>query len=71
MTIESLIERMVIYGSPGTVTEKIAAFRENVGPFGTLLMAAMDWSGVNRQREIDSMTLLAQKVRPELERMAQ
>lgn len=66
VTIESLIDKLVVYGSPKTVTEKLRAFRERVGPFGTLLMAAMDWSGVNRERERETMRLLSEQVRPNL-----
>jgi alkanesulfonate monooxygenase SsuD/methylene tetrahydromethanopterin reductase-like flavin-dependent oxidoreductase (luciferase family) len=64
ITIEELIKSMVIYGSPKTVTEKLLAFRERTGPFGGLLMASMDGSGVNRTREWESMSLLSQEVLP-------
>jgi alkanesulfonate monooxygenase SsuD/methylene tetrahydromethanopterin reductase-like flavin-dependent oxidoreductase (luciferase family) len=70
ITIEALIEDLVIYGSPKTVVEKISAFREKVGPFGTLLLAAMDWEGVNRAREIESMSMLAKVVMPQLGKIA-
>lgn len=66
VTVEQLIKSMVIYGSPKTVTEKLLAFRERTGPFGGLLMAAMDGSGANRSREWESMTLLSQEVMPAL-----
>jgi alkanesulfonate monooxygenase SsuD/methylene tetrahydromethanopterin reductase-like flavin-dependent oxidoreductase (luciferase family) len=64
VTVEQLIKSMVIHGSPKTVTEKLLAFRERTGPFGGLLMAAMDGSGANRAREWESMTLLSQEVMP-------
>jgi hypothetical protein len=38
--------------------------REEVGPFGTLLMTGLDWSGPNRDWERESMRLLAQEVLP-------
>lgn len=66
VSVESLIRSMVIYGSPKTVTEKLAAFRERVGPFGTLLMASMDGSGDNRAREWETMRHLAETVAPAL-----
>ena len=66
VTIEQLIDSMVIYGSPKTVTEKLLAFRERTGPFGALLMASMDGSGANRAREWESMTLLAREVMPKV-----
>lgn len=59
VTVGQLIDSMVVYGSPKTVTEKLLAFRERTGPFGGLLMAMMDSSGANRAREFESMTLLA------------
>ena len=37
----------MIYGSPKTVLDKLVAFRERVGPFGTLLMTGLDWGGRN------------------------
>ena len=64
LTIEDLIESMVLYGSPDTVSEKIHALRETSGPFGTLLMAMMDGSGPNEAYERESMTLLANVVAP-------
>lgn len=64
VTVEQLIDSMVMYGSPKTVADKLLAFRERTGPFGGLLMAMMDGSGANGAREIESMTLLAREVMP-------
>jgi alkanesulfonate monooxygenase SsuD/methylene tetrahydromethanopterin reductase-like flavin-dependent oxidoreductase (luciferase family) len=64
LTPEIVIKDMVIAGSPKTVAERILAFREDVGPFGTLVISAMDWKGESRQVERRSMELLAKKVRP-------
>jgi alkanesulfonate monooxygenase SsuD/methylene tetrahydromethanopterin reductase-like flavin-dependent oxidoreductase (luciferase family) len=64
LTIEDLIESMVLYGSPDTVTEKLQALRDSTGPFGTLLMAMMDGSGKSDGYERESMTLLANEVAP-------
>ena len=66
ITPEMLIEEMVIHGSPKTVTEKLLALRERIGPFETLLLAALDWSGVNAARERRSLTLLTGEVLPRL-----
>jgi alkanesulfonate monooxygenase SsuD/methylene tetrahydromethanopterin reductase-like flavin-dependent oxidoreductase (luciferase family) len=63
-TVESLMESMVIHGSPATVTEKLHALREETGPFGTLLMAMMDGSNGFEAHERESMRLLAQDVLP-------
>jgi hypothetical protein len=38
--------------------------REEIGPFGTLLMTGLDWSGPNGAWERESMRLLAQEVLP-------
>lgn len=66
VTTEAMMRDMVIHGSAGTVLDKLVAFREEVGPFGTLMMAAMDWSGANRESEQRSMRLLAEEVMPRL-----
>ena len=60
----SLLESRVIYGSPRTVTHQLDAFREQVGPFGTLVVSAMDWSGPNQAWEKESFHLLTQEVMP-------
>ena len=64
ITVEGLVDSMVIYGSPDTVTQKLEALREQSGPFGTLLMAMMDGSGNNEAYERESMRLLAEQVAP-------
>ena len=66
VTPSMLIEEMVIHGSPATVTEKLLALRERIGPFGTLLLAALDWSGANAARERRSLALMAEQVLPRL-----
>jgi len=63
-TVEAITEGCVLYGSPKTTLDKLIAFREQVGPFGTLLMTGLDWSGVNAAWERQSMHLLAQQVMP-------
>jgi len=63
-TVEAITEGCVIYGSPRTVLDKLIAFREAVGPFGTLLMTGLDWSGPNADWERQSMQLLAREVMP-------
>jgi hypothetical protein len=61
---------MVVHGSARTVTERLAAMRERVGPFKTLLMAGLDGSGVNHSREWATMRALGTEVGPALRRMA-
>ena len=64
VTLESICERLVIYGTPSSVTEQLLAFREEVGEFGTLLYAGKDWKDHELGRR--SMILLAEKVLPKL-----
>jgi len=64
VTVESIIKASVIYGSPKTVADKIMSLRERSGPFGTLLLAGMDGTGVNLERERLTMRRLAQEVLP-------
>jgi len=64
-TVEGLMESMVIYGSPDTVTQKLKALRERTGPFGTLLLAMMDGSHGFEPHEQETMRLLAKDVAPQ------
>src|SRR5262245_32634626 len=70
VTVESIIEARVVYGSPQTVIEKLLAFRHEVGPFGHVLMTGMDWAGPNEAWERESMHRLAEEVMPALRRHA-
>jgi alkanesulfonate monooxygenase SsuD/methylene tetrahydromethanopterin reductase-like flavin-dependent oxidoreductase (luciferase family) len=65
VTLESVCEKLVIYGTPDKVADELMAFREQVGDFGTLLYAGKDW----RDRDLGrrSMILLAEKVLPKLD----
>jgi alkanesulfonate monooxygenase SsuD/methylene tetrahydromethanopterin reductase-like flavin-dependent oxidoreductase (luciferase family) len=56
------LERLVIAGTPEHVADQILAFRENVGPFGTLLYTGHDWVDPALARR--SMQLMAEKVWP-------
>jgi alkanesulfonate monooxygenase SsuD/methylene tetrahydromethanopterin reductase-like flavin-dependent oxidoreductase (luciferase family) len=63
-TVDVITEGCTIYGSPKTFLDKLIAFGDEVGPFGTLLMTGLDWGGPNREWERTSMRLLAQEVFP-------
>jgi alkanesulfonate monooxygenase SsuD/methylene tetrahydromethanopterin reductase-like flavin-dependent oxidoreductase (luciferase family) len=65
VTLESVCDKLVIYGTPDRVADEILAFREQVGDFGTLLYAGKDWH--DRELGRRSMILLAEKVLPKLE----
>jgi alkanesulfonate monooxygenase SsuD/methylene tetrahydromethanopterin reductase-like flavin-dependent oxidoreductase (luciferase family) len=56
------VKNLIIAGSPQTVAEKILAFREEVGPFGTILMLGHDWEDPRIHKR--SMQLMAEQVMP-------
>ena len=66
--VNEALENQVIAGDPNTVLQKLVAFREEVGPFGTLLMTGHDWD----EKELwqRSMRMLAQDVMPRLSQHA-
>jgi alkanesulfonate monooxygenase SsuD/methylene tetrahydromethanopterin reductase-like flavin-dependent oxidoreductase (luciferase family) len=70
-TVEVITEGCILYGSPKTLLDKLVAFREEVGPFGTLLMTGLDWAGPNEAWERQSMQLLADEVMPKFQQHAQ
>lgn len=64
LTVESIIDARVIFGSPRTVAQKLLALRETTGPFETLLVTGVDWSGPNEEWERESLARLAREVMP-------
>ncbi len=62
VTVEGVMDKLVIWGTPAQVADKLLAFREEVGDFGTLLYAGKDW--LDRDLGRRSMVLLAEKVLP-------
>jgi alkanesulfonate monooxygenase SsuD/methylene tetrahydromethanopterin reductase-like flavin-dependent oxidoreductase (luciferase family) len=64
VNIEMMMDKLVIYGTPNEVVDKLLAFREDVGNFGTLLYAGHDW----RDRDLGrrAMILMAEKVLPQI-----
>jgi alkanesulfonate monooxygenase SsuD/methylene tetrahydromethanopterin reductase-like flavin-dependent oxidoreductase (luciferase family) len=62
VTLSDVCDKLVIHGSPSKVADQIMAFKEEVGPFGTMLYAGMDW--VDRDLARGSMIKLAEKVVP-------
>ena len=63
-TPDAIMNECVIHGSPRTVVDKLVAYRERVGPFGTLLQIGVDWSGPNEAWEREGMRLLVHDVMP-------
>jgi alkanesulfonate monooxygenase SsuD/methylene tetrahydromethanopterin reductase-like flavin-dependent oxidoreductase (luciferase family) len=64
LTVDAIIEGRVLYGSPETVAARLIDFRNKVGPFGTLLVTGVDWSGANGAWGRESMRRLAEEVMP-------
>ena len=64
VTLDYVLDRLVIHGTPDKVADKILAFRETVGPFGTLLYAGHDWRDRTLARR--SMQLMAEQVMPRI-----
>ncbi|MGY8962726.1 MAG: LLM class flavin-dependent oxidoreductase [Rhodospirillales bacterium] len=64
VTVDSVLDDLVIWGTPEKVTDDLLAFRETTGDFGTLLYAGKDWA--DRDLGRNSMVLLAEKVLPAL-----
>jgi alkanesulfonate monooxygenase SsuD/methylene tetrahydromethanopterin reductase-like flavin-dependent oxidoreductase (luciferase family) len=62
VTVDYLLDRLVICGSVSSVVEQILAFRETTGDFGTLLYCGHDWADPELARR--SMELMAEKVMP-------
>ena len=62
MTLEMVCDRLIIHGTPDSVTDQLLAFQDEVGHFGTLLYAGKDWK--DRELGRQSMILMAEKVMP-------
>jgi alkanesulfonate monooxygenase SsuD/methylene tetrahydromethanopterin reductase-like flavin-dependent oxidoreductase (luciferase family) len=68
VTIERVLDDLVIWGTPDKVADDLLAFGQKVGKFGTLLYAGKDWADPVLARR--SMVLLAEKVLPRIGSMA-
>src|SRR5262245_52869261 len=64
LTDEYLVSQLLISGTPNQVADRVLAFREQVGPFDTLLYCGHDWADAKAMRR--SMELMAEKVLPQL-----
>ena len=65
VTLEGILDALVVHGTPASVTEQLLGFREEVGPFGELVYAGLDWIDPNLARR--SMELMASKVIPAMD----
>ena len=64
ITADTMTPRLVLAGTVNSVVEQILAFREKVGPFGTLYYACHDWLDPKLGRR--SMELMAEQVMPKV-----
>jgi len=62
VTYEFVLDRLCIYGTVNKVVDQLLALREQVGDFGELVYAGMDW--VDRKLGQRSMELMATEVMP-------
>ena len=60
--LDYFMGEVIIAGDPDEVTRQLLELREQVGPFGTLVLVAHDWD--NRERWIRSLELFAKEVVP-------
>jgi alkanesulfonate monooxygenase SsuD/methylene tetrahydromethanopterin reductase-like flavin-dependent oxidoreductase (luciferase family) len=64
ITADTMTPKLVIAGSVNSVVDQILAFREKVGPFGTLYYPCHDW--VDPALAKRSMQLMAEQVMPKV-----
>lgn len=64
ITLDYVVDSLVICGTVDSVVDQLLAFRETVGDFGTLLYAGHDWVDATLGRR--SMELMASEVMPRL-----
>jgi alkanesulfonate monooxygenase SsuD/methylene tetrahydromethanopterin reductase-like flavin-dependent oxidoreductase (luciferase family) len=64
VTLDYVLDALVICGTVNSVVDQLLAFREQVGDFGTLLYAGHDWVEPRLARR--SMELMASEVMPRL-----
>jgi alkanesulfonate monooxygenase SsuD/methylene tetrahydromethanopterin reductase-like flavin-dependent oxidoreductase (luciferase family) len=66
LSVEGVLDDIVVYGTPQRVADQLIALRDDVGPFETIIMAQHDWFGDDR--ELHSMRMMAEQVMPILAR---
>jgi alkanesulfonate monooxygenase SsuD/methylene tetrahydromethanopterin reductase-like flavin-dependent oxidoreductase (luciferase family) len=64
VTLERLLDELVICGTPAKVADQLLALREQAGPFGEICYAGMDWVDARLARR--SMELMATQVMPRI-----
>ena len=66
ITDEYLVSQMLIAGTVNQVVDRLLAFHDDMGGFGTLLYCGHDWADARAMRR--SMELMAQEVLPRVNR---
>jgi alkanesulfonate monooxygenase SsuD/methylene tetrahydromethanopterin reductase-like flavin-dependent oxidoreductase (luciferase family) len=64
VTLDGVLDKLVIWGTPDKVVDELLAFRHTIGDFGTLLYAGKDWADPALARR--SMVLLKEQVLPKI-----
>jgi len=64
VTLDYVLDRLVIYGDPSSVADQVLEFRDEVGDFGQLVYAGHDWTDLELGRK--SMILMAEEVMPRI-----
>jgi alkanesulfonate monooxygenase SsuD/methylene tetrahydromethanopterin reductase-like flavin-dependent oxidoreductase (luciferase family) len=64
VTLDGVLDQLVITGTPASVTDQILEFREETGDFGELVYAGLDWVDPALSRR--SMELMAEQVMPRI-----
>ncbi|HJY75101.1 MAG TPA: LLM class flavin-dependent oxidoreductase [Burkholderiales bacterium] len=65
VTVERLLDELVIWGTPDKVADELLRLREAAGPFGEIVYAGMDWVDPALARR--SMELMATEVMPRVD----
>lgn len=69
VTLDYVLDNLVIAGTVDRVVDELMALREEVGDFGTLVYAGHDWVDATLAKR--SMALMAERVMPQLSAMIQ
>jgi alkanesulfonate monooxygenase SsuD/methylene tetrahydromethanopterin reductase-like flavin-dependent oxidoreductase (luciferase family) len=64
ITLDYVVDSLVICGTVNSVVDQLLAFREEIGDFGTLLYAGHDWGDPQLAKR--SMILMAEQVMPRI-----
>ncbi len=62
ITLDYVLDKLVLTGTPDSVAEQVLALREETGDFGELVYAGLDWVDADLGRR--SMELMAEQVMP-------